>query len=396
MPNLTHSPKMDSHSVSTLQGSGLGDTDEANKRKVVDTSFDTSPPPNKLSVNPAAAASVPHEQSLAKSMEAMFAVLHHKLDQSSASVDCKLGDIITRLSGIEEQASSRDIVIANLQEEIRELHSVNNTLIDRIRALEVAPSAGAAWEPSGTPDTNILLLGDSNYSGKIKFGGDRGTLGEALPGRGDYCAKFDHLPQAEDIPQDVSDIVLAVGTNHLKQIESSEHDPALLVKDTYKYVSSVLSERPAVRVLVPGVLPTRALVTNVRIMKYNHYLRDMCTRLPRAQFLETSHLADKRSGLLSDKFWDGADDGLHLNQTGIKIIGSKLKEALRAGLNLPHGSFRRGRPKLGGSRRGGDRGARNNTETGDSGGATSGGSTRGGLGPRSNRGRGERGGRRPG
>ena len=93
------------------------------------------------------------------------------------------------------------------------------------------------WQPVGVPETKILLLGDSNSAGKIKFEQERGTLGRALTGSSQFCPKFENLPQPDSTLYDnMSDVVVSVGTNNIKD-ELSKAEP--LVKQVNHYVKDL-------------------------------------------------------------------------------------------------------------------------------------------------------------
>ena len=124
------------------------------------------------------------EQSMVKAME-----------KSIAGVFTKLDNIINKIDGLVREGEER---MEQLEQRVVALESRDET----------------DWSPSPVVDLNVKLLGDSNYSGKVKIGMERGTLGSALPGASRFCPKVENLPQSEDLV-DFTDIVLAVGTNDL-------------------------------------------------------------------------------------------------------------------------------------------------------------------------------------
>jgi hypothetical protein len=107
-------------------------------------------------------------------------------------------------------------------------------LIRRVEVLESRPvpletGQGAGngavvpgWEPRPTGSgTRIILFGDSNSAGQIKFGEERGTLGKYFPGESRFIPTFSSLPElsTEDggiNPVNYSDFILAIGTNDLR------------------------------------------------------------------------------------------------------------------------------------------------------------------------------------
>ena len=104
-----------------------------------------------------------------------------------------------------EEESSRQIVVSELQDRVdglekanEELASSNTELHNRVRALEEQDTRDlsyviAGWEPSGSSQTKVVLIGDSNFSGKLKFWENRGTLGKPLPGERVFCPTFAEL-----------------------------------------------------------------------------------------------------------------------------------------------------------------------------------------------------------
>ena len=94
--------------------------------------------------------------------------------------------------------------------------------------------SNSGWEPVGSPETKIVLLGDSNSGGKIKFGQGKGTLVAALPGSDTFKATVEDLPEPETF-NDISDLILAVGTNN--KLDSCI--PEYLAKSTFTYIKKV-------------------------------------------------------------------------------------------------------------------------------------------------------------
>ena len=86
-----------------------------------------------------------------------------------------------QLSGLERDVSSRDIHINNVLTRVDDLEQKGVDLEQRLASIESAAAASDLWQPVGTPETHILLLGDSNSGGKIKFGEGRGILGGGNP-----------------------------------------------------------------------------------------------------------------------------------------------------------------------------------------------------------------------
>ena len=299
--------------------------------------------------------------------------------------------IDNRLSSIEEQAGMRDEKINVLSERIEQLEQRNSVLEDRVRELSescTARNAESGWSPAGSPGIKVKLLGDSNSAGKIKFGSGKGTLGSALSGSDIFVASVDDLlvpAQSQELFSDASDVVIAVGTNNLK---NPGCDPTSLVKQLYDYIKTVTSLYTSLHVFLPGVLPvfqpesssnSDVSTINDNIKHYNYYLKDLCCNHPRLTYIECNMFANN-SGGLKPGLAKGGTDLLHLSDQGLKLYFSRIKYALRERHGLP---VARRRPAPGSSRNPGP-------------GTQSGGSSRGrSLAARGggNNGRGGRGGR---
>ena len=176
-------------------------------------------------------------------------------------------------------------------------------------------------------------MGDSNFAGKVKFGTERGTLGAALPGSEKFCAKVENLPATEELV-DCTDVVIAVGTNDLKNRQT---DPLDLARQFYGKVKSYTSDLPNTRIYVNGVLPTTNSETNARIKEYNRHLDDICNTKPMLTYLDTKVYSDS-SGKLMDKFAVQGDE-IHVNGAATKLIASRLKNAIRQRHHMPIGKF---------------------------------------------------------
>lgn len=111
-------------------------------------------------------------------------------------------------------------------------------------------------------------MGDSNSSGKLKFGENRGTLGKSLPGESVFCPTFAELkdPQSDRFAR-ATGVVVTVGTNNLKQEIA---DPSSVAKDMSCYIHSIVTRHPSLQVFLPGVLPICAEDSpiNSRIQNY--------------------------------------------------------------------------------------------------------------------------------
>ena len=270
-----------------------------------------------------------------------------KLEERFAHLEAKSIDLEARVSAVEESDSSRQLALDNVDHRLDTVETQYESLSQRIVALEgrqdtvPTPTSVSNWTPSAPLDTKILLLGDSNSVNKLKFGEGKGKLGGALPGSGEFCAKMVNLPAHDsDLFTNVSDVIVAVGTNDLKNETS---DPEALANTMYNYVKSVTSSNPSAHVHLPGVLPTSHTNpdrTNTRIRIYNHFLADMAASLPRVSYIDVKVFLSKE-GTLRTRLAEGTSNPLHLNGEGIRLFCSRLKYALRTRLGLP--TFQPGR-----------------------------------------------------
>ena len=320
-----------------------------NKRAILDTSFDQVTSPNH--VVPAKRSNTKHEPGSSNpadntlvtyavfisTLEGMFDRFERKLDAKFDNLSSRLDSIGMRLSCLEEDASSRDIRIENLLSRVDEVENKGGDIERRLKNLESTAAPCQNWQPVGLPQTNILLLGDSNSGGKIRFGEDRGTLGRALPGTCEFCPKFEDLPSPDSpLFNNVSDLVLSVGTNNLKLDLS---DPEPLALQMYNYVKSIARAHPGAHVFLPGVLPVNSAINdqalNTKIRYYNHYLKDMCKNLGTVTTFIDVNVFCGTDGALKQHLSKGDNDPLHLNEQGIRLFASRLKYALRFHHNMP-------------------------------------------------------------
>ena len=119
----------------------------------------------------------------------MFKRFEHSMELKFAHLDSRLYSSDLRLHEIEQNASSRDIRIEiNLLSRVDDLEYKGKDVEQRLVSVESsAPDSEELLQPAGTPETKILLLCDSNSSGKINFGKERGTLNRALFGSCEFC-----------------------------------------------------------------------------------------------------------------------------------------------------------------------------------------------------------------
>ena len=324
----------------------------SNKRSVGNTSFDQSPctsnsqnakrPFTDLSSTLGAipdSTTITHGMLIA-SLESMFQRFETIMNARFDSLDSRLDLLDTRISIAEESGSSRDIAIDHLDGQVCELEQKSSDMELRLAAVESSLAVGSPlppWQPAGIEATNILLLGDSNSGGKVRFGEDRGTIGRALPGVGHFHPTLEDLPPPHSpVFERVSDVIISVGTNNLKLPST---DPEEIVKHTYAYVQSLTKAHPAAHIFLPGVLPVNRgfpdEAMNGKIKLYNHYVKDMCKNLPTSTSYIDVNVFREPNGALKENLSKGPGDPLHLNEQGVKLFASRFKHALRVQHNLP-------------------------------------------------------------
>lgn len=269
-------------------------------------------------------------------MESNSAELNSRIDNMNDTLTSRIDDLCVKFSAVESRLAEQDANIVSLQQRFLDLEHKNADLSTRItqlesRGLNAEPDS---WQPTGSADIKIALIGDSNSAGKLKFGGGKGTLGAALPGCHAFAPKVENLPPPDaEIYRGATDIIIAVGTNNLRDSRCVPED---LVLDTFNRVKSLSKSHPAAHVFLPGVLPmcTNEPGVNDKIRKYNYFLNDMCKSLSRVSYLDMRSFASN-TGSLQAKFSLGPEDPLHLNNAGLRFYFSRFKYALRSRHNLP-------------------------------------------------------------
>lgn len=281
----------------------------------------SSPIPNPLTI----------EQTVCNVIEKTMCALYERLDNLVG----KLDNLEGKLDESQRQGERHHQELMSLVTRVGRVEERSDLLEERVVQLE-SRTEEIGWSPSTISDINVKLLGDSNYSNKIKFGSERGTMGSALPGSSQFCAKIEDLPAPGDLVN-CSDVVLGVGTNNLKQADA---DPLAAAQALYRKLSSYRSELPNTRLILPGVLPTGDSAVNERVNMYNKHLNDICNSRTNNMitFVDTRVFSEK-DGKLRSKFRCENDGelNLHVNHEGIKLLASRLKSTLREGHHLPTG-----------------------------------------------------------
>ena len=207
------------------------------KRPITDTSIINANIPDAKRPTAAVSDTVSEmENSMLETLKDLIIGNQSLIRDVKSSLETKFDDVLNRMQTLEASVSARDAAISNLDTQVRELVCENVTLKQRIEVLEARPvvgqgegslpATGPVWAPTGSPDTRILLLGDSNSAGKIKFGTGKGKLGAALPGTSTFCAKYENLTTpASDEFANVSDLVLAVACRY-QQPTAGELEPS--------------------------------------------------------------------------------------------------------------------------------------------------------------------------
>ena len=261
-----------------------------------------------------------------------LAANNRKLDEFNSKFD----NLFERISELEAKSSQQENQIIDLQSRVQNSAATLDSLTSRVSGLDTTLAGqvlGAEWEPRPVPNKKVLLIGDSNSAGKIKFGTARGTLGKSLPGSSLFIPEHQQFPEPDSVQlRNYSDIVIATATNDLAK---SACDPAILALNLSRYSNQILSVNPTSHIFIPGVLPTRSEQRNAKINTYNLYLDDMCRVNPKLTFVDLNGFRDN-NGKLADKLAVGGTDVVHLNNQGIKLYASKLKAVLRQRHHLPN------------------------------------------------------------
>ena len=250
----------------------------------------------------------------------------------------KLETFVTRLTVQQQEVDELRELSGRQGEEIQNLQARVEELEKRDPAPPHVPEASIDWQPAAQASgTNIMLFGDSNYAGQIKFGDAKGTLGPSLPGTHRFVPTISDMTtiHGQTELQDHSALVIAVGTNSLLRDCTP---PAELAGVTHGFVKQTLTQYPALQIVLVGVLPTDNDDANAVIDIYNANLRSMAASLPRTTYLDTGFVRDHRTGKLMHKFTkveNNCNILVHLNEAGLKMMGSRLKRALRVLHDLP-------------------------------------------------------------
>ena len=349
------------------------------KRTITDTSFDNHG--NQLlkqprhgehpdySLSSSSDISTVNSDSVLKAFENMINGLKTTLTERLDSIDDKLSGFIgridfleTRVDELAERQASTDLATDNMGDRLQVLEEENRAISERLTAMDSRPSPAlatleeenrvlserltamearptpaptpATWEPQGPTATRVLLLGDSNSAGKVKFGDGRGTLGSLFPGSDTFCAKICDLPgPASNNMGGCTDYVISVGTNDLKLDNSC---PTTLARELNKYVVTLTHSRPSAHIFLCGVLPVNAVDSPIlsKISQFNYYLADMCKALQKVSYIDMKCFQSRGGSLQPRYAIEG--DLLHLGEVGIRMFGSRIKYALRERYSLPN------------------------------------------------------------
>ena len=269
-----------------------------------------------------------------------------------------LNDINSNIRNLGDETRAISKKLDSLVERVGNLELENVAMSERLDLVETrveqglnSDSSQRVWVPQEVP-TRVLMLGDSNVTGKIRFGTEKGTLGAHLPGEDRFIATAEFLPDLSDsnsanFAQKFTDIVIGLGTNDLRGGQSgNDCCPRDLAANVYRYALDALRINPSLQIFFPAVVPTSNAVTNSKIDRYNSLLLDMTRSHPNFTYVNVAGGLKSRNNTLSEKYLEVRNDvsGLHLNRQGLSIYASRLKAALRARHELPVfvNNFRRG------------------------------------------------------
>ena len=159
----------------------------------------------------------------------LFKSLYAKLDKQMVEVvgridlvNNRLEEEFSRRQLFEDEIESANKVLRTSNEELKKSSDELSRRLSVIESREnveqpVSTPTFSERQPSGTHQTKVLLIGDSNSAGKLKFGEGKGTLGKALPGVDRFCATVEDLPDTNcDLFINITDVIIAVGTNNMK------------------------------------------------------------------------------------------------------------------------------------------------------------------------------------
>ena len=133
-----------------------------------------------------------------------------------------------------------------------------------------------------------------------------------------------------------SDVIIATGTNELRGAGSSGPDcrPKNLAAEIYHHIVTAIRDNPSVQIFVPAVLPTSNSSLNEKIDRYNGLLRDMARSHPNITYVAMGGFSNTEN-VLAPKFRVNDTSGIHINDHGVRVYGSRLKQALRTRHELP-------------------------------------------------------------
>jgi len=197
----------------------------------------------------------------------------------------------------------------------------------------------------------ILCFGDSITFGLGKKGGWAGRLKDYFEPKGehncifnlgicgdtsrDLLKRFDTEANARIrylYPEDKHTIIIAIGANDLKGIESPENlniNPAEFRKNILKLISK--SKKYTKDIVLIGLIPVNENVTlpyedtyfsNKIIKEYNSIMRDCCKR-NKIRFISLFEEMSKKD------YKKMLYDGLHPNNKGYDFMFNKIKEELK-------------------------------------------------------------------
>ena len=173
---------------------------------------------------------------------------------------------------------------------------------------------------------STVLLGDSN-SKYLRFGSDKGTFGEKMPGK---RVETYHIGDIDpSVCMGYRNVIILAGINDLTGTSKGRKstDPA---PDNIKaYFNRLTLKLEQIQALCPSsniylspILPTKSMLFNNRAMKMNDRLLTYTTKInPRIRLLGFGDFVG-RDGLLMREYgsFKNPGDPLHLGQTGIRKL----------------------------------------------------------------------------
>ena len=180
---------------------------------------------------------------------------------------------------------------------------------------------------------STIILGDSNTR-HLKFGTEKKTFGEELPGKRVQTFKIEDLSPSACIGY--QNVIIHVGVNNLK----STRMPVVLgdtqhinVWDHFKLyeakINTIRSLCPRANLYLSPALPSKLRWLNHRILEFDSYLRDYISANIGLKSFDFNDFADDENILRSEYgCYKNKYDNIHIGSWGIFQFACKIKRAI--------------------------------------------------------------------